>query len=382
GAASPNMGRATSPALVALMTLLNIRMGFWLPNPGQLESWTQERERRGAESGGGEPPGFSFDDVFRVELQEIQNRWAQLADGSERNLATQDGRPVLERTPRHDLAGIGFSGGGIRSAALNLGMTQALDQRGVFEHFDYMSTVSGGGYLGSSLSTLMRRRSVSEPSVRKAEPESSVGDVFRWRVRPIALVREILGKLDETSRWVNVSDGGHLENLAAIELLRRQCRYIIIGDGEADPDHQFTGLATLIRTARIDLGVRIDMNVDEIRLKDERISQEHWAIGRIHYPNQDTYGHLLYLKSSFTGREDVVIQQYRSRNPSFPHESTADQAFTEGQFEAYRSLGQHIAEQALEHANAEREMSFADLEQWFEELDRHRPAAPKGARAV
>ena len=32
-AASPNMGRGTSPFLVAFMTLLNIRLGFWLPNP-------------------------------------------------------------------------------------------------------------------------------------------------------------------------------------------------------------------------------------------------------------------------------------------------------------------------------------------------------------
>ena len=73
--------------------------------------------------------------------------------------------------------------------------------------------------------------------------------------------------LDETSRWVNLSDGGHLENRATMEPLRRQCKFIIIGDGEADPHLQFNGLATLIRTARIDLGVEIDINLDKIRLK-------------------------------------------------------------------------------------------------------------------
>jgi len=100
--------------------------------------------------------------------------------------------------------------------------------------------------------------------------------------------------LDETSRWVNLSDGGHLENLATMEPLRRQCKFIIIDDGEADPHLQFNGLATLIRTARIDLGVEIDINLDKIRLKkihDEdkktNISTEHWAMGTITYPNNE-----------------------------------------------------------------------------------------------
>ena len=69
--------------------------------------------------------------------------------------------------------------------------------------------------------------------------------MHRWQVPPRALVREALGALDETWKWVNVSDGGHIENLATIELLRRRCKYIIVGDGEADPGHHFNGLATL-----------------------------------------------------------------------------------------------------------------------------------------
>ena len=36
-AASPNMGRSTNPLLVSFMVLLNIRLGYWLSNPGRLE---------------------------------------------------------------------------------------------------------------------------------------------------------------------------------------------------------------------------------------------------------------------------------------------------------------------------------------------------------
>lgn len=195
-------------------------------------------------------------------------------------------------------------------------------------------------------------------------------------------MREIASNLNEKSRLVNVSDGGHIENLAGIELLRRQCKYIIIGDGEADPRHEFSGLATLVRTARVDLGYHIEISTDELRINKKGLCKSHWAIGRIDYP--EGHGYLLYLKSSMTGNEDVVINQYRDSNPSFPHESTADQFFDEGQFEAYRSLGQHICESVLpptiahersttnaakmEQAQSDKNMSYVELGQWLTEL--------------
>ena len=139
----------------------------------------------------------------------------------------------------------------------------------MFDHIDYMSTVSGGGYLGSSISTLMRTKNQRDTGDVRQDVQRGgrLGDRFRWRVRPTAFLREMLSQLDETHRWVNVSDGAHIENLAGIELLRRRCRYIIIGDGEADPDLHFAGLATLIRCASLDLGIEIDIDLDEIRLR-------------------------------------------------------------------------------------------------------------------
>ncbi len=450
-AAAPNMGRATSPALVAVMTLLNVRLGFWVPNPGHLEESLGGEADPRAKAGKGR--GLSFREVFPEELKEIGRRWEQVPGGPARRLATTGGGPeadpsvVPTPTVAHGLVGVGFSGGGIRSATLNLGIAQSLHRRGVFDHVDYMSTVSGGGYLGSSISSLMRRRtptvsaiagraragksengellvtvSPEEPrwlsrllafaSARPARAtegpreyryagharlavedgdrvrpgqrliipagspagRSSFGEQFRWRVPPRALLREVLGRLDETYRWVNVSDGGHIENLAGIELLRRRCRYVIIGDGEEDPEHRFNGLATLIRTARIDLGIHVDIDVDALRLDARRLSARHWAVGRILYPGESEPGHLLYLKSSMTGDEDEVIREYRRGQPSFPHEPTADQSFDEAQFEAYRSLGQHIGEQVLEHlpradgSAEEARAPYSGLAPWFEKL--------------
>ncbi|HYC59193.1 MAG TPA: patatin-like phospholipase family protein [Thermoanaerobaculia bacterium] len=50
-----------------------------------------------------------------------------------------------------------LSGGGIRSATFGLGVLQGLAKRNLLDKFDYISTVSGGGYIGGWLSSWSRR---------------------------------------------------------------------------------------------------------------------------------------------------------------------------------------------------------------------------------
>ena len=56
---------------------------------------------------------------------------------------------------RRSLVGLALSGGGIRSATTNLGILQALASMRLLPMIDYVSTVSGGGYIGSCLSSLL-----------------------------------------------------------------------------------------------------------------------------------------------------------------------------------------------------------------------------------
>ncbi len=298
-AASPNAGRMTSKPLVALMTLLNIRLGYWVPHPGRLCQWLSDKRRQA-----GDKP---------------------------------------------------------------------------FEP------------------TLFHR--------------------FIWRVPPRAFLREMFSLVDEKHWWVNLSDGGHIENLAVYELLRRRCRYIICGDGEADPGLTFGSLATLMRFARIDLGVEIEILLDDLRLDADGYSHQHAALGRIFYPGahrqvraeeagecdrcgaplkpleeaprelrgtapggdetgfycpkgEPEPGYLLYIKSSFTANEDETMQEYRANNPDFPHESTADQFFDEGQFEAYRALGFHMADGLFPplRPGEDPKTDWAGFKKWFDAL--------------
>jgi hypothetical protein len=188
------------------------------------------------------------------------------------------------------------------------------------------------------------------------------GQKISENVSPYYFFLELFGKLNEKRRRVYVTNGGYIENLGLYQLLRRRCRFIIVCDAEWDPKREFHGLAHVIRLAQIDLGVKIDINLLDLRENQDGFSRSHYAIGRIDYGNGQE-GLLLYIKPSITGDETEYIYDYRAKNMAFPHESTTDQFFTEPQFEAYRSLGEH----SLEHLSPSRPPKC--VEDWFENAD-------------
>ncbi len=65
------------------------------------------------------------------------------------------------------LTALCISGGGIRSATFALGAIQGLAEQGVLSGFDYMSTVSGGGYIGGWLTSWKHRAGGLEQIVPK-----------------------------------------------------------------------------------------------------------------------------------------------------------------------------------------------------------------------
>jgi len=177
------------------------------------------------------------------------------------------------------------------------------------------------------------------------------------------LITELFGLASSDKAYVNVSDGGHFENLGIYELVRRHCRYIITCDGEQDSGLKFEGLANAIRKCRTDFDVEIDIDVDQIRLKDG-YSRSHCVVGCIHYPGDTRPAYLLYLKSSLTGNEETDILQYHSAHADFPHQSTGDQWFDESQFESYRKLGFHIVDAAFGGDEAYLDEGYMDAESY------------------
>ena len=191
---------------------------------------------------------------------------------------------------------------------------------------------------------------------RQLAKDRKPSSVFASVFDQFYFLQELLGLMRETSNTIYLTDGGHIENLGIYELLRRRCQLIIAVDADGDPEMSFRSLVALQRYARIDLGVLIDLPWAEIRDATRAASEEiartgglppnaaahgpHCAVGEIGYP-LGRKGILIYVKSSITGDENDYIVDYKRRFPTYPHETTADQLFSEEQFEVYRALGFH-----------------------------------------
>ena len=109
-------------------------------------------------------PPFTFEEVLCSELDAVNHGREEAGQHPEEDAAGSGNAVVRAHQAR--LLGLAFSGGGIRSATFNLGVLQALARLGLLRHVDYLSTVSGGGYIGSWLHAWVLRE---EGGVRGVE---------------------------------------------------------------------------------------------------------------------------------------------------------------------------------------------------------------------
>ncbi len=182
---------------------------------------------------------------------------------------------------------------------------------------------------------------------------------------------------------LNISDGGHFENSGAYELLRRNVRTILVCDNGADAGFAFQDLELLVRKARIDLGLSINVarasHVETLFGKRGAAlflngGDEEWrerirprdATTRAPSPNDEAYclllnvykdadgngtpvlsGHMVWMKPRlFCGLPQDVVG-YALSHHDFPHETTGDQFFDEAQWESYRALGYSMTHSLL-----------------------------------
>jgi len=78
------------------------------------------------------------------------------------------------------------------------------------------------------------------------------------RLALLPLLSEALGNTNDTGNFVQISDGGHFEDLGIYEMVMRRCHRIIVVDGGADPKFEFEDLGNAVRKIRIDLGIQIE----------------------------------------------------------------------------------------------------------------------------
>ncbi|SAK87102.1 Patatin-like phospholipase [Caballeronia hypogeia] len=178
--------------------------------------------------------------------------------------------------------------------------------------------------------------------------------------------REISSHFKEDAKLVELSDGGHFDNLGLYELIRRRTRFIVLCDGTADPDFSFKDFISTLSRIKADFGASIDFGTDlEAGLatfiprrasgypQSALFAENGFAVGTIHYakePDQDpkeVEGQLIYVTSTLIEKVGLDVRGYKAAFSDFPDQTTIDQFFDEAQFEAYRTLGYAIAESML-----------------------------------
>ncbi len=144
-----------------------------------------ERENN---SGAGEPGTtlicrinrFLLEDAFpdELEVRDLEN-----IEVAHRSYVAA----IYSAIHKRERSALCLSGGGIRSATFNLGILQGLARHGLLDKFDYLSTVSGGGYVGSWLSSWIHREADGLETVVKRLSQKP--PVMRPEAEPIQHLR-------------------------------------------------------------------------------------------------------------------------------------------------------------------------------------------------
>ncbi|MFD1123568.1 patatin-like phospholipase family protein [Methylophilus flavus] len=188
-----------------------------------------------------------------------------------------------------------------------------------------------------------------------------------------AFLTTLIKSFNENEAQIELSDGGHFDNLAIYELIRRRVNIIVASDAGADKHFVFDDLGNCIEKVRVDFNVNIRFNdplftLDNLQPGSAGASQREilkyglakngFAIATIEYPPLDdenqtpVYGTLIYIKATMVSELPVDVLNFKASHPDFPHEPTSDQFFNEIQFEAYRELGYQITKNMVKECNS------------------------------
>ena len=139
--------------------------------------------------------GSVFGEVFQNELDLLRPR----PDGDATQVMPASSCALLQRSHDGTLAGLALSGGGVRSATFNLGALQALAELRLLRDFDYLSTVSGGGFIGGWLSKCIRERRGDVRQVEAMLTQGSAGQAVSCEPTEIQFLRQYSNYLSPKS---------------------------------------------------------------------------------------------------------------------------------------------------------------------------------------
>ena len=169
------------------------------------------------------------------------------------------------------------------------------------------------------------------------------------------LLKEFLGFLDPSDLYLYVTDGGHWENTALVELLRTcHHREIVCVDADSGPGNLATSISKAIDLAQLECAASVALNLDVLRAEPDPSPGRDYSPRSVNLGlvrrldgNGERISVLWYSKPALTQDMPPQLLAYREVDPSFPRVSTVNQFFHVAQFTAYRDLGRFNARKVL-----------------------------------
>jgi hypothetical protein len=176
---------------------------------------------------------------------------------------------------------------------------------------------------------------------------------------------EAAGHTSYRATWINVTDGGHYDNLGLVEALRRGVRNIVVLDASGDATDTWFTVGGAMTLARTDAGIEIDLDPTTMvrsgpgraaRLGHGQVLRP-WAHGIFSGPDGSTGpgrgsgnghasgagqapdGNIWICKLGWWEAAPWDVRAYAAGHPSYPCDSTLQQLYDGAEFEAYHELG-------------------------------------------
>jgi hypothetical protein len=292
-AVSPNMGYHSSPSIALLLTLFNVRLGWWLGNPGKAgkDTYTAEGPKWAVEPLFAEAFGLTNDD----------SPYVYLSDGGHfENLGLYE--MVRRRCRLIVVVDAGCDpdfafedlGNAVRKIYIDLGIRITFSDLGSLADRPSVESRSRAKLDAAALAIIH----AADRTKKKGEQGSKIGPPGDTPYHAIGVIH--YREADHTKPVA------HVETVETVEI---------------------------VETAET---IEIVDTVETVETREP--------------PEIVENGYILYIKPAYHGTEKIAgIRSYATANPTFPHETTADQWFTESQFESYRSLGLDIGSRILNH---------------------------------
>lgn len=183
-------------------------------------------------------------------------------------------------------------------------------------------------------------------------------DPGKRRIGPhmINMFKELTGRFGLEEPNLYVTDGGHWENIALVELLRRKPAVVIAVDSSLDEPYSLTMLLEAKELARVECGAVISFDPEslaQMRPSDSVRPPKNWSIATIEYAmgpgeSEPMSGRMLFVKAQASDALPLDILRYSKEDPNFPNYSTADQLLSDREFSHLAVLGRESMISALE----------------------------------